>query len=568
MKRVRFNQPKPEGKPFRFGNTIGERKEPDSDTDDSTGPDAVPTAVVPTAVKPTTGPISPLEEGKDCEHDGKFRFQNTRAIFTYKHHISKSSLLEMFTELADCTTDSRKKFECYIAHESADPSHPYEHSHVVVNFGRKRDWTNSRFADFVLDTPIDGEDVIHPNIKAILSDAHWRNCVRYLAKEDPENTALLTYKSEGLPCFEAVLACETEFEALRLAQRWSEVPGIKSAWKSARRYKQLQAAKLVEDAEHKLASDTELAQWQKKFVGICANYIAGKSDDTRSIYWVYDPAGACGKSFLSDHLERVWPHDCLAIALTKHCRSSDIAQMIRERVNKSRAPKVVAFNVAKSLIPDDDTYTIIESLRDGRIASSKYKSTTLKFAPPLVLVLSNRPPNWDALVADRWRCTLLTWEDSREPATAWAEWRAYSRERAKAAAVAGHGAHVEGGPSSVPDALNIKFTSFYPPKQAEVANEASAVRPFCEADIYDTDTPTPVASPRASPVWGKKPFKNLFLARDLEIQALRNIPKLSASNCRVAEALGYGVEVPPGLGSIPVGAMPLTTARPDNVGSD
>ena len=89
-----------------------------------------------------------LEDAKEAEAPGKpFRVQNQRFFLTYKTHLNKELVASFFGE--------KNVKECICAHERADESSPYEHTHVYVDFGRNYQSTNARIFDF---------QSIHPNL--------------------------------------------------------------------------------------------------------------------------------------------------------------------------------------------------------------------------------------------------------------------------------------------------------------------------------------------------------------------------------------------------------------------
>ena len=100
-----------------------------------------------------------------------FRFQNQKCMLTYKTHVNKDDYKNFIVN----------KFQnykrLYIAHENGvnDPKTPYEHSHVVIDFGRRIDTRNARAFDF---------GGIHPHISKIINPTEWIKACKYITKED------------------------------------------------------------------------------------------------------------------------------------------------------------------------------------------------------------------------------------------------------------------------------------------------------------------------------------------------------------------------------------------------
>lgn len=108
-----------------------------------------------------------------------FRLHCSVVHLTYKHHIPIEPLLAHIQGIAgNCIYYS-------IVHENgeADDNFPYAHTHALFKFGRKLDTRNPRFFDFRFE--VDGtEEVVHPNIKRVLSKRH-------------ESTVYHTYHNKG-----------------------------------------------------------------------------------------------------------------------------------------------------------------------------------------------------------------------------------------------------------------------------------------------------------------------------------------------------------------------------------
>jgi hypothetical protein len=132
--------------------------------------------------------------------------------------------------------------------------------------------------------------------------------------------------------------------------------------------------------------DVVLKLWQQTIVDIIRGPIC-----PRTIYWVYDPVGNAGKTFLCDVLERSYPDRVQTLHLG---RAADVLAAIQP----GRAAYI--FDVPRSLPTDCDLSTL-ESIKDGRIFRSKYQSEVCVFPRPHVFVFANRIPPENQFSADR-----------------------------------------------------------------------------------------------------------------------------------------------------------------------
>lgn len=134
--------------------------------------------------------------------------------------------------------------------------------------------------------------------------------------------------------------------------------------------------------------DAELRPWQAK---IC-NELRGVADD-RKIIWVYDTVGNIGKSWFAKYL--VAKHGA---ARFPNCRTQDLAMAYK-------GEPIVAFDFSRT-VEGRINYSVIESLKDGEIFSSKYESRVKRFGTPHIICFANWAPCIQSMSADRWsiRC--------------------------------------------------------------------------------------------------------------------------------------------------------------------
>lgn len=124
--------------------------------------------------------------------------------------------------------------------------------------------------------------------------------------------------------------------------------------------------------------------WQKKIVDLVA-----AEPDARKIHWYVDPVGGKGKSYLARYL--VCEKDAFYTQGGKH---ADIIYGYQRQ-------RIVIFDLCRDVegyVP----YSVMETLKNGIMFSSKYNSNMSTFPIPHVLVFANFDPDRSKLSADRW----------------------------------------------------------------------------------------------------------------------------------------------------------------------
>lgn len=115
-----------------------------------------------------------------------------------------------------------------------------------------------------------------------------------------------------------------------------------------------------------------------------------KKQTERQVLWIKDGPGGAGKTFLSKYLlanENAF--------YTSNGKNSDISYAYNSQ------PYFI-MDLSRSL-QEHVNYGIIESVKNGILFSSKYKSTVKIFEPPKVIILANFFPTTNKLSLDRWQ---------------------------------------------------------------------------------------------------------------------------------------------------------------------
>lgn len=143
----------------------------------------------------------------------------------------------------------------------------------------------------------------------------------------------------------------------------------------------------------------KLKLWQKQLV----EYLETESND-RKIKWVWDESGNTGKSFVCK-----WIEDNLKDVIVLNGSNKDIMFVISRWVIErkgERSPKAILFDIPRSKL-NHVSYNAIESIKDGKIISSKYENINVRIKSPHVVVFANSEPDFMKLSEDRWDLVKL-----------------------------------------------------------------------------------------------------------------------------------------------------------------
>lgn len=340
------------------------------------------------------GPNPWDEEDFYLEGSG-FRLQQQRMGLTYKTHIDKQSLIDALTELGKGKGLEIK--EIYVAHETG--SHKkgqpdYPHTHVAIDWGKPFNTKDCR----IFDTEVEDIGVIHPHIKKIMKPVHWRNAVRYLAKEDPENAHLKSYgKSECAKIWD----CKNIQEALETACGHER---LNSALAAIQVYKH----KPVQNYDWTLP---KLRPFQEFIWEKCHGPV-----DNRAINWIVDDEGGprgdggdLGKTSFMRHCLSAKPEKF------KFVRQIGGAYHLAQNIKRWRKDEgwdgdSVIFDLTRETEEKRSIYDGLEMMVDCICTSVKYEGGDLMWRPTHVWVFANYHPDLSTMSHDRWHL----WKVNRE----------------------------------------------------------------------------------------------------------------------------------------------------------
>lgn len=141
--------------------------------------------------------------------------------------------------------------------------------------------------------------------------------------------------------------------------------------------------------------DAVLRPWQQQLLTM----VQGDAHP-REVVWMWETRGNVGKSWMAKYLSVM--EDALVL---EPGRKMDLAYIYSQ--NQKR---ITIFDLARTAAPDPESrnspldviYSVMESLKNGYLISTKYESRMLHFPVPHVIVFANFEPDYTKMSQDRY----------------------------------------------------------------------------------------------------------------------------------------------------------------------
>jgi len=118
--------------------------------------------------------------------------------------------------------------------------------------------------------------------------------------------------------------------------------------------------------------------------------------DDRTLMWVFDPEGSNGKTKFAKYM--YFHHK---VPFMRYGKTGDILNL----ASKFPGERAYIFDLSRAKPADfsnADTYSAMESIKDGYYINTKYDTKMICCRCPHVLVLANRLPDQTQCSRDRW----------------------------------------------------------------------------------------------------------------------------------------------------------------------
>ncbi len=305
-----------------------------------------------------------------------FKLKQRKFLLTYKTHIGKELLIEWFSEIYDLR-------EFAVCHEISDEG--YQHTHMLCHTIKQPCITDSRKFDFTIEN-----EIIHPNIKKLLTASHYINVFNYMHKQDKNVYTNITnstldknVKTQFL--INKIEKCKTWYEVLRDDEIKHEIRWCKS-WASEIFNSKCKSMPIC-NINYKT-----LTKWQKNL------YESLKSKPReREIIWCWSDKSKQGKSTFIKYLQNKMSVFCVKqiknLDNIGYCYNNESVMIIDLPRGKSKA---LENNLNDYFLGNDrmtsshdNLLSILETLSDhGSYNCGKYDGKYVIFNCHL-LVMSN-----------------------------------------------------------------------------------------------------------------------------------------------------------------------------------
>lgn len=263
----------------------------------------------------------------------------------------------------------------------------YQHTHALLIFNTKIE-VRASFFDYNV-----GDVHVHPNIRSKHHKTALDAVVAYHYKDGdfPHTNIRIKCDSLGAQKMAELLAlCPSVTEAI---QRFCK-PDLSNVRDITTAY---EALSVTETPGVALRS---LRIWQQEVMLTLRRNI-----HPRQILFIVDFPGKGGKSKFADHIASQMTTMIIRLAKTR-----DAAHVLAKYYGaaKNKDIKCIVFDFTRSVGDISDIFDFLEQVRDGRISSGKYISSTISFpTPPQVVILTNKSIDVSLLTIDRYRMWYL-----------------------------------------------------------------------------------------------------------------------------------------------------------------
>lgn len=259
--------------------------------------------------------------------------------------------------------------------------------------------------------PITEKTPVHPNIQKVTNVSHWNIIVNEYHHKTGVPVTTNWERGNKLtktPTIEEFKTCETSFDVVKMLEEkqidLAKTGPMLKAWRTIKDEKT--NLKTEEEEKKEALSKVQMFRpWQREIYEECVVYC--KNDD-RSIIWIVDTMGGCGKSTFTSVLEKLYS----VIPLTAS-KMGDAALVISDYLEAHpEGPECIIFNLDRTTGEGSGIYTVIEAVKDGMFTSPKYHSRNIKLPKqPKVIVMANTHPDVNKLSLDRWDIRILEIEN-------------------------------------------------------------------------------------------------------------------------------------------------------------
>ena len=174
--------------------------------------------------------FSEENEEQQCKNRTRF-FHQRQYLLTYPYHIPKKQLFTFLTK----QNGQRQPAQCFIAHEPADPRNNYEHTHVVIDWGKQFQHDDGHYLDY----PWSNDQKIQPQVRPLKpTPLAWKSSILYITKQDKdpqlqeEQQRLINGEGKLAPVVRKIQQAKSMTNALVLANKFQDINAIATIFRS------------------------------------------------------------------------------------------------------------------------------------------------------------------------------------------------------------------------------------------------------------------------------------------------------------------------------------------------
>jgi len=134
-----------------------------------------------------------------------------------------------------------------------------------------------------------------------------------------------------------------------------------------------------------------------------------KKPPTRKIHWYWESIGGVGKTTVTRWL--VGKHDALVVSgKSDNCKYA----ITQYKEKKKIYPKIIVWNIPRSLTKEYVNYEAIETIEDGVFFSGKYESGSVLMNHPHIILFANVPPETHKMSIRKWNIVEIKMSQPEE----------------------------------------------------------------------------------------------------------------------------------------------------------
>lgn len=306
-----------------------------------------------------------------------FRMNNKKQFLTYKNYLS---IEDIKTKLSIVFKKFVYKFK--VAWELPDNGNNYRHTHILLQLDRKCDFKRQDYMDF---------EKNHGDYKPVKTKKHFVNIYHYLDKQNgcTDNDVKLGCKYNDIVLEDIKVNQYSDLKKIIQSHKSRHTMWNDERLCNGTIARSMKWAEMMFNMKpkKKLFEHKSLLRHQQEWIDELM------SQNNREVLWIYGK-GKNGKTQCANYLQD--NYNCYFVNSGRYV---DIMEGYDEE-------DIIVFDLPKSS-ENFTPYRAMESFKDGKAFSAKFRSTSKIFGSKKVIVFANFEPDTSTMVQDRWNIIEL-----------------------------------------------------------------------------------------------------------------------------------------------------------------